>query len=117
MKRNDGISLVGILAIILVGWLILAALPSFNLIGFIVLLVVGFLAGLIANAIVGRSNSSVLMNTLLGISGAILGSWVFRLLQISAGGFIGELIMATIGAMIVIWLINLFTGNNKRVRF
>jgi uncharacterized membrane protein YeaQ/YmgE (transglycosylase-associated protein family) len=44
------------------------------------------------------------MDIVLGIVGAVVGGWLLGLLGIHAGGFIGTIIVAIIGAVFLIWL-------------
>lgn len=85
-----------------------------ELIGF---LIIGLLAGLIANAIMGRRSNSILLDMLLGIAGAMVGGWLMMLVGFYPFGFLSSLITAVIGAIVVLWVVKLFTGNNRRVRF
>ena len=48
--------------------------------------------------------SGCLVNLFLGIIGGLVGGWLFGLLGISAYGWIGELITAIVGAIVVLWL-------------
>ena len=43
----------------------------------------------------------------VGCIGAILGGFLLGWLGIVAGGFIGSLIVATVGAVILIWLVRM----------
>lgn len=81
-----------------------------SIIGWIVL---GLIAGWLGSKIMGTSSSQgVLMDIVLGIVGAVVGGFVFSL--VGAGGVTGfniwSLIVATIGAVIVIWLYHKFAG-------
>jgi uncharacterized membrane protein YeaQ/YmgE (transglycosylase-associated protein family) len=40
----------------------------------------------------------------LGIVGAVVGGWLLGALGIHAGGLIGTIVVAIIGAMFLIWL-------------
>ena len=44
----------------------------------------------------------------VGITGAVLGGWIFGLLGIVAGGIIGSLVTATVGAIVLLWIVSLF---------
>jgi uncharacterized membrane protein YeaQ/YmgE (transglycosylase-associated protein family) len=46
------------------------------------------------------------VNLVLGVIGAYLGGFLFSLFGLSAHGFIGSLITATIGAVVLLFLIN-----------
>ncbi len=80
-------------------------------------LLIGLLAGLAANALTGRRSSSILLDMVLGVAGAFVGSWLLRLVGFYTYGFIAQLLAAVFGAVVLIWLVGLLTGNNKRVRF
>jgi uncharacterized membrane protein YeaQ/YmgE (transglycosylase-associated protein family) len=71
-----------------------------NFIGWIV---IGFLAGLISGWFVGvRSAQGCLPTIVVGIVGAIIGGWLSTQLGFgSVQGFIGALIFATLGAVLV----------------
>lgn len=72
--------------------------------GWILSIILGGIAGWIAEKLMG-SDHSLVMNIILGIVGALLGNWLFRLLiDTTAGGAIGQLVVAVIGACILIWL-------------
>jgi uncharacterized membrane protein YeaQ/YmgE (transglycosylase-associated protein family) len=81
-----------------------------SIIGWIVL---GLIAGWLGSKIMGTSSSQgVLMDIVLGIVGAIVGGFIFS--TFGAGGVTGfniwSLIVATIGAVIVIWLYHALAG-------
>lgn len=72
--------------------------------GWILSIILGAVAGWIAEQIM-KSDHGLIMNIVLGILGALLGNWLFRmLLGATAGGAIGQIIVAVIGACILIWL-------------
>ena len=71
-------------------------------------IIIGIVAGFIASKIVNHSGSGILMDLIIGIIGAFLGGWVFGHLGIAAGGgWIGSLITATIGAIILLLIVHL----------
>ena len=50
-----------------------------------------------------------LINLLLGLAGALIGGWLLGVLGVSFGdGIIGSLIAATIGAVVLIFVVSLF---------
>lgn len=73
--------------------------------GFIWMIIVGLVAGLLARAIKpGNDAMGWIMTIILGIVGAMLGGFVASLIGINAdGGFIG-LIFSVIGAIILLFL-------------
>ena len=83
----------------------------------IIFLLIGLLAGLAANALMGRRSNSILMDMVLGVAGAIVGGWLLRVVGFYPFGFLGTLLSAIFGAVIVVWVVGLFTGSNRSVRF
>ena len=69
-------------------------------------LLIGLIAGWLAGTIMKGRGAGLLVNLVLGVIGAYLGGFVFSLLGLSAHGFIGSLIMATVGAVVLLVLIN-----------
>jgi uncharacterized membrane protein YeaQ/YmgE (transglycosylase-associated protein family) len=45
------------------------------------------------------------MDLVLGLVGAILGGFVFGLLGLYSYGIVGQLVIATAGAVMLIWLV------------
>ncbi len=70
-------------------------------VGFIMAIVIGAIAGWLAEQFT-KSNMGLLMNIVMGIIGAIVGNFLFGILGIGVSGFIGNLISATVGAILVI---------------
>lgn len=83
--------------------------------GFIWMIIVGLVAGLLARAIKpGNDAMGWIMTIVLGIVGAMLGGFVAGLLGIDAdGGFTG-LIFSVIGAIILLFLYEMIM-NKRRV--
>ncbi len=74
-------------------------------------LIVGGLAGWLASLIMKTDNQQgILANIVVGIVGAVIGGFVFDLLGLSGGvdGLnIGSILVATLGAVILIWILKL----------
>lgn len=81
---------------------------------FVWFLIVGLVAGIIAKAVMpGTSNepSGWILTILLGVAGAYLGGFVGRtIFGVTASSFIGQIVMAAVGAILIIALMRLFTG-------
>lgn len=77
-------------------------------IGWLWFIIIGILAGFIAGKLMRGGGFGLVVNLVVGIIGAVLGGWVFGLLGIAAGGIIGSLVTATVGAIILLWIISLF---------
>lgn len=75
--------------------------------GLIGSLIIGLVAGLIASAIMPGGASGLIWNTILGLVGGVIGGWTFGLLGLSAnGGIWGQLVVAVVGAVILIAIYN-----------
>jgi uncharacterized membrane protein YeaQ/YmgE (transglycosylase-associated protein family) len=69
-------------------------------------LVLGLIAGFIASKIVDREGKGLLMNLLLGVVGAEVGGWLFRLFGMSGvtGFNLYSLVVAVLGAVILLFI-------------
>ena len=76
--------------------------------GWLWFIIIGILAGFIAGKLMRGGGFGILVNLIVGIIGAVLGGKIFDLLEISAGGIIGSLVTATVGAIVLLWIVSLF---------
>ena len=76
--------------------------------GWLWFIIIGILAGFLAGKIMRGGGFGILVNLIVGIIGAVLGGWIFGLLGIAAGGIIGSLVTATVGAIVLLWIVSLF---------
>ena len=58
-------------------------------------------AGFLAGQIVKGSGMRVLLDFLVGIVGSIIGGWIFGLLGLASYSLLGQLVMATVGAIVL----------------
>jgi uncharacterized membrane protein YeaQ/YmgE (transglycosylase-associated protein family) len=66
-------------------------------------IIIGFIIGLIARALMpGRDPGGFIITTVLGIAGALLGSFLGRLLGLYAQGEPVGLLMSVIGAVLLL---------------
>ena len=72
-------------------------------VGFFGMLLVGFLAGYIAERTMNRDHG-FLTNILVGIAGSFVGGTLAGLLGIHYYGFAGNLLVAIVGAVILLWI-------------
>jgi uncharacterized membrane protein YeaQ/YmgE (transglycosylase-associated protein family) len=70
-------------------------------------IVIGIAAGWIAEQVMGRRHG-LLTNFIVGIVGALLGSFLANAMGIAFAGFWGSLIVSAIGATLLLWLLSLF---------
>lgn len=66
--------------------------------------IVGLIAGWAAGRIMKGGGYGPAMDIVLGIVGAVVGGWLLGLLGIHAGGLIGTILVAIVGAVFLIWL-------------
>jgi uncharacterized membrane protein YeaQ/YmgE (transglycosylase-associated protein family) len=76
---------------------------------FLWFILIGIAAGWLAGQIMKGGGYGLVGDLIVGIIGALLGGWLFGLTGISAAGLIGQLIVATIGAIVLIFLLRLIT--------
>ena len=75
--------------------------------GLIFTLVIGAVAGWLAGNIMKGKGFGILGNIIVGIVGAMVGGFLFGLLGVSTGGMTGSLVTATIGAIVLLWVVSL----------
>lgn len=73
-------------------------------VGWIAAIIIGGLAGWIGSSLM-KSDTGILFNIILGIIGAAVASFLFGVLGISFGGWLGYLVAGVIGACILIGLV------------
>ena len=77
-------------------------------------IVVGLIAGVLADLVVRRIRVGLIGAIIVGILGAFLGGWLFGLLGISIGsGFIGDVIAAFVGAVILLLVLRAVRGGRR----
>ena len=74
------------------------------MIGLLWSIVIGILAGFLAGKIMRGKGYGLLIDLFLGILGSVLGSFIFGLLGLYATGIIGRLVVATAGAVFLIFI-------------
>ena len=80
--------------------------------GFISWVFLGLVAGWLAGKIARGRGYGCLTDILLGLIGSVLGGWIFRKLEIGSGtgGWLYSLAAATVGAVVLVVVVHLFTG-------
>jgi uncharacterized membrane protein YeaQ/YmgE (transglycosylase-associated protein family) len=92
------------------------------MISFLIWIVLGFLAGFVAKAVMpGPDGGGFIVTTLLGIVGAVIGGIVGRALGFGVatsfdniGGSLPTFLFAVIGAVLVLGIYRLATGRSLR---
>jgi uncharacterized membrane protein YeaQ/YmgE (transglycosylase-associated protein family) len=57
-----------------------------------------------------KSDTGLLMNIVLGIVGAAIGSAILTFFGVNLGGWIGYLVAGFIGAVLLIWIVRMVRG-------
>ena len=72
-------------------------------------IIVGGIAGLLAEWLIGGINVGCIGTVIVGIVGAFIGGWLFGLLHISIGttGLVNDIITAFVGAVLLLFVIRL----------
>ncbi len=74
----------------------------------IMFLIIGVLSGWIAGKLWKGKGFGLIGNLVIGIIGALVGGLIFSVLDVSAGGDIGRIVMSVVGALVLLYLVNLF---------
>jgi uncharacterized membrane protein YeaQ/YmgE (transglycosylase-associated protein family) len=69
--------------------------------------IIGILAGWIAEQIMGREHG-LITNLIVGIVGAFLGAFIANAVGVGFAGFWGSLIVSTIGAIVLLAIVGMF---------
>lgn len=72
-------------------------------------LISGAIAGFVAAKIYGGKGKGCIINLILGLVGGLVGGWLGDKLGIFPATWIGEMVVAIVGAIIVLWLWNKLT--------
>lgn len=72
-------------------------------VGFFAMLLIGVIAGYVAEKVTA-SRHGILTNLIVGVAGAFVGGTLARMARLDSGGFLGHLIVATLGAILVLWV-------------
>jgi len=86
--------------------------------GLLIILLVGLIAGWLAGEIVAGGGFGLVGDMAIGIVGAFIGTWLMRRLGIHIGsGLISAILVATIGAVVLLLIVSLFSGGYPRRRY
>jgi uncharacterized membrane protein YeaQ/YmgE (transglycosylase-associated protein family) len=81
----------------------------------VVILLVGLVAGFLAGKIVRGAGFGLIGDLCVGIVGAFIGDWLLPQLGIHLGtGIISAIINATIGAVLLLFVLRLVQGRGSR---
>ena len=74
---------------------------------FLWFILIGIAAGWLAGQIMKSGGYGLVGDLIVGVIGALLGGWLFGLAGIAAAGLIGQLVVANLGAIVLILLLRL----------
>jgi len=70
----------------------------------------GLIAGWITGLVMRGSGFGVIADIVIGLIGAVIGHWIFDLIGASPNGRIGHLVMAVVGAIVLVALVHAVRG-------
>ena len=76
-------------------------------------LVVGLIAGFLASLVMRGGGYGIVGDIIVGLVGALIGGFLASLLGLGAGGLIGTIIIAFIGACILIAILRFVAGATR----
>ncbi|MCI0413303.1 GlsB/YeaQ/YmgE family stress response membrane protein [bacterium] len=82
----------------------------YRLLDLLYTLLIGLIAGWLGSLLMRGGRKSVLIYMIIGVIGAFIGSFLFGLVGLAAYGLLGRIIMATLGAVILIFLLRRLRG-------
>jgi uncharacterized membrane protein YeaQ/YmgE (transglycosylase-associated protein family) len=73
-------------------------------------IIVGGIAGLLAEWLIGGIHTGCIGTVIVGVVGAFIGGWLFRQLNIQLGlsGLVGDIVTAFVGAVVLLFVIRIF---------
>jgi uncharacterized membrane protein YeaQ/YmgE (transglycosylase-associated protein family) len=78
-----------------------------HIMSLIAFLIIGALAGWLAGQVTKGSGFGLMGNIVVGLVGSLIGGFTFRLLGMSSGNLLGSLVTATVGAVILLYVVRL----------
>lgn len=74
---------------------------------------VGLVAGWATGKLMKGGGYGAFMDIVIGIGGAVLGGFLMRTLGFAgSGGFVYSVVVAILGAVVLLWLIHMLTGRH-----
>ena len=85
--------------------------------GIIAWIIIGGIAGALAKLIMpGDDPGGIIVTILIGIAGAFVGGFLTSLIGIGSGGFIWTIIVATLGAIVLLAIYRAIVGGRSTAR-
>jgi uncharacterized membrane protein YeaQ/YmgE (transglycosylase-associated protein family) len=83
--------------------------------GVVMWLVVGLIAGWLAGMVMKGGGYGVVVDMIVGLVGAVIGGYLFGLLDVGAYGFLGSVLVAFVGACILIAVVRFVAPRRSRL--
>ena len=79
-------------------------------------IIVGLVAGVLASMVMGGTGYGLIGDIIIGIVGAFVGGWILRALgtSVPVGGLPGIIIVAFIGAVVLLFILRLIRRRTTR---
>jgi len=79
-------------------------------------LIVGLIAGVLASLVMGGTGYGIIGDIIIGIVGAFIGGWLFSAMGVAVpiGGIAGTILVAFIGAVVLLFIIRLVKRGSAR---
>jgi uncharacterized membrane protein YeaQ/YmgE (transglycosylase-associated protein family) len=106
--------------ILIIGVLVVGSLVAGIIVHLIGWLIVGLIAGLLANYFMKGRPADLLNNLILGLAGSITSGFLLNIFHVGGldNNLIGSVLFATLGAMLLIGVGRIFKSNNTvRTRY
>ena len=68
----------------------------------------GIIAGWLAGMFVKGSGFGIIGDLIIGLIGGLLGGWLFGLLGVSASSWIGQVLVAAAGGVVLVLILRMF---------
>ncbi|MCB1327678.1 MAG: GlsB/YeaQ/YmgE family stress response membrane protein [Spirochaetales bacterium] len=81
--------------------------------GFLWFIIVGLIAGWIGGKLIKGRGFGFIGNIVVGVVGALIGGWLFESLEIRIGGFFMSVVAATVGAVILLYIVRLIARDDQ----
>jgi uncharacterized membrane protein YeaQ/YmgE (transglycosylase-associated protein family) len=86
--------------------------------GLLVILLVGLVAGWLAERLVSGGGFGVIGDIAIGIVGAFIGTWLLPRIGVHVrSGTVGDIIVAAIGAIVLLLIVRLLSGGLRTRRW
>jgi uncharacterized membrane protein YeaQ/YmgE (transglycosylase-associated protein family) len=84
--------------------------------GWLAWIVIGLIAGFLASLVMGGVGYGIIGDIIVGIVGAFIGGWLFSTLGVGTpfSGLPGQIFVAFIGAVVLLFVLGLLRGGPRR---